>query len=209
MLTARLRHARKLPPKAHAISLNIPLIMLLVDELGYPRKHLSRDLVYGMGIVGGIETTNSLATMDIPDTTNLGRVENSLSERNRPILKALDMANNMPLKESDGASRSMNSTRGGSMDRYPCLSLVGITLPSPPAILYGGKHGKQEPKFRLIDDLTKSLVNGTVESSGTYFPKDLDSIVAIARVQASYGADQLRARSSDFPHAYKTIALRP
>ena len=53
LLTARLRHARELPPKAHGRSLNIHRIMLPVDELGYPGEQISRDLVYGMCIFGG------------------------------------------------------------------------------------------------------------------------------------------------------------
>ena len=71
------------------------------------------------------------------------------------------------------------------------------------------QHGQQEPKFRLIDDLTKSLVNGTVESSETYCPHVLDSLVALARVKGSYGSDQLRAWSVDLSNAYKTIAPLP
>ena len=97
LLKARLRLARELPPKAHSRSLNIPLIMLIVDAVGYPGKQQSRDLVYGIGIVGG-GATNSLDTRAIPDTTNLERVKNSLSARNRSILKALEMAKNLTLK---------------------------------------------------------------------------------------------------------------
>ena len=71
--------------------------MLIVDAVGYPGKQQSRDLVYGIGIVGG-GATNSLDTRAIPDTTNLERVKNSLSARNRSILKALEMAKNLTLK---------------------------------------------------------------------------------------------------------------
>ena len=57
--------------------------------------------------------------------------------------------------------------------------------------------------------MAKSLVNGTVESSETYCPQDIDSFVAHARLQVSYGEDRLRARDVDFSHAYKTIARYP
>ena len=98
LVTARLRLSRKLPPKAPARSLNIQLIILIMGELGYPDKQLSRDLVYGAGIVGGMETTNSLATRTIPAATKLGRVENILAPRHRSILKALANAKNLNLK---------------------------------------------------------------------------------------------------------------
>ena len=52
------------------------------------------------------------------------------------------------------------------------------------------------------------MVDGTVEDSETYFPHGLDSFVALARLQSSYGSHQLRDWPSDCPHAYKTIELR-
>ena len=76
-----------------------------------------------------------------------------------------------------------------------------------PRVCIAEKHGLQEPKYRLIDDLAKSLVNGPVESSETCCPQDIDSFVALSRLQTYYGPNQLRAMSVDFSHAYKTIAL--
>ena len=52
-------------------------------------------------------------------------------------------------------------------------------------------------------------MNGTVETTETYCPQDLDSFAALTRLQTMHGADQLRAWSLDFSHAYKTIALHP
>ena len=70
-------------------------------------------------------------------------------------------------------------------------------------------HGIQEPKFRLIDDITKSNVNKTVQMSETYFPQGLDSFIALTRLQHVNGADNLKQWSVDFSHAYKTIAMHP
>ena len=68
-------------------------------------------------------------------------------------------------------------------------------------------RGIQEPKFRLIDDLTKSNVNKTVGMSEIYCPPGLDSFVALTRLQHINNDGELKQRSVDFPHAYKTIAL--
>ena len=70
-------------------------------------------------------------------------------------------------------------------------------------------HGIQEPKFRLIDDLTKSNVNKTVQMSETYCPQGVDSFVALTRIQHVNGDVDLKQWSVDFPHSYKTIALTP
>ena len=67
------------------------------------------------------------------------------------------------------------------------------------------QHGLQQLIYRLIDDLAESLANGTVETTETYCPQDLDSFAA--RLQTMHGTHQLRAWSLDFSHAYKTISL--
>ena len=79
----------------------------------------------------------------------------------------------------------------------------------PPSFCTPEQHGLQQPKFRLIGDLSKSLVNSAIQSTETYCPQGIDSFVAMSRLQVSQGADQLRAWSLDFSHAYKTIALHP
>ena len=98
LLTARLRLTRKQRPKAHARSLNIPLILLLAREPNYAGKNLARDLVYGLGIVGKMEKTNSLALRDIPASINLERTKTTRPARNRPIAKAPTKARNQTLK---------------------------------------------------------------------------------------------------------------
>ena len=78
-----------------------------------------------------------------------------------------------------------------------------------PRFCISEQHGNQEPKFRLIEDLSKSLANDTVHSTETYRPDDLDSFAALARLQHSNWAINLKDWSVDSPRAYKTIALRP
>ena len=94
--TARLRPSRKLPPNAPSRSLNIPLIMLLTDRLDYTGEKFARDLVYGMGIVGRMGTTNFLASRYIPATTNMEQAKTTLPPRNRSAPKSLPMAKNHP-----------------------------------------------------------------------------------------------------------------
>ena len=70
-------------------------------------------------------------------------------------------------------------------------------------------RGVREPELRLIDDITKPNVNRTVQMTETYCPKGLDSFVALTRLRHVNGAGGLKQWSVDFPHAHKTIALRP
>ena len=84
----------------------------------------------------------------------------------------------------------------------------GHTVLSP-RLCIPEKHGLQQLKYRLIDDLTKSLVNGAVETTETYCPQELDSFVALSRLRTRHGSHQLRDWSLDFSRAYKTISLRP
>ena len=90
---------RKLNPKAPACSLNIPLIMMLTSELGYSDGKLPRDLVYGMGISGKIEATNSLAQRETQASTNMESTKHNLNERNRNIIEALSRTKGQTLKQ--------------------------------------------------------------------------------------------------------------
>ena len=74
------------------MALNMPLLMLLTKQLGYSDKALPRDLVYGMVIAGEIETTNSPAPRNAPETTRVGHMKSSLLIRNGSIIKALSKA---------------------------------------------------------------------------------------------------------------------
>ena len=76
-----------------------------------------------------------------------------------------------------------------------------------PRFCIAEQHGKQEPKYRVIDALTKSHVNLTVGASDTYCPQDLDTFMVLARLQHLYGARNLRIWSVDFSNEYKTIGL--
>ena len=111
-LPSRQRLVRKLESKAPARGLNIPLIVLLTQQLGYADKALPRDLVYGMGIVGEIETTNSIAPRNTPATTNLGHMECSLRIRNGSGIKSLSNARG-PILKNKRRGRSMGGFRKG------------------------------------------------------------------------------------------------
>ena len=79
----------------------------------------------------------------------------------------------------------------------------------PPRFCIREQRGLHQPKYRLIDDIAKSLLNGAVQTSEIYYPKDLDSPVALSRLRTIHGAHHLRAWSHDSSHAYKTLALHP
>ena len=76
-----------------------------------------------------------------------------------------------------------------------------------PRFCIAEQHGLQEPNYRAIDDLSRSHVNSTADSTDTYGPHDLDTLVANVRALAKLGATDFRAWSFDFSNAYKTIGL--
>ena len=66
--------------------------------------------------------------------------------------------------------------------------MTAITWSVPLVFCISEQHGPQQPKFRLIDDLSKSLANGALHPTETYCPHDLDSFVALSRLQILHGA---------------------
>ena len=111
--TARLRLTRVLLSKAPARSLNIPLIMLLVDRLGYPAKQLPRDLVYGMGMVGEMEMANSLATRTIPSAINFETLLSNLKDTNKTIPTNLKRSKDAEFTSKRLAFPSKNYAKAG------------------------------------------------------------------------------------------------
>ena len=77
-----------------------------------------------------------------------------------------------------------------------------------PRFCIAEQHGLQEPKYRVIEDLSRSFVNSTADTTDTYFPQSLGTLVAQVRTIAKLGASDFKAWSVDFPNAYKTIGLR-
>ena len=77
----------------------------------------------------------------------------------------------------------------------------------PPRLCISEQHGKQPAKYRIIDDLSRSLVNSTLEVPDAYCPESLDVSAAMARTFAEAGSTDLKARSVDFSNAYKAIGL--
>ena len=73
--------------------------MMLVRELEYPDTKLPRDLVYGMGISGKIESSNSLAQRNTPASTSMESIKNNLAANNRKIIETLTKAKDTTLKQ--------------------------------------------------------------------------------------------------------------
>ena len=76
-----------------------------------------------------------------------------------------------------------------------------------PRFCVAEQHGLQEPKYRVVDDLSRSYVDATADTTDTYCPQDLDTLVAQVRTLARLGASNFKAWSVDFSNDYKTIGL--
>ena len=183
--------------------------MLRSQKFGYPDKALPRDLAYGMGVAGAIETTNPLAPRIAPETTNLGRAKSSLRVRNGSIGNALLNARD-PILKNKRRRRSMEEFHKGWLSELnPVTNFDRRIDVLPPLFCTTEQRGLQEPKYRATDDLAKSLLGGEVKTTETYRPQDVDSFVALTRLQKSHVSHHLRAWSLDFSRAYKTIAHHP
>ena len=76
-----------------------------------------------------------------------------------------------------------------------------------PRFCIAEQHGAQFPKYRVIDDMSRSEASSTACTSDTYCPQDLYTLFH-ARALTKPGAENLRAWSVDFSNAYKTIGIR-
>ena len=208
-LPARQRLVRKHEPKAPARPIHIPLIILLTKQLGYSDKALPRDLVYGMGIAGEIENTNSLAPMNTPATTSMEHMESVLLIRNGSIIKSLSKAIGPILKKKRWGIPLEVFRNGWISELKPATNFDRRNAVLSPRLCIAAQHGLEEPKYLLIGDLAKSLVNGVAKTTEPYCPQYIDSFAAISLLRKSHGPNHLRAWSLVSPHAYKTISPRP
>ena len=74
-----------------------------------------------------------------------------------------------------------------------------------PRFCISEQHGKQQAKFRVVDDLSRSQANSTADTSDTYCPENMDVLVTQSRTFANLGRTDLKAWSVDFPNAYKLL----
>ena len=103
----------------------------------------------------------------------------------------------------------MGNSENGISDPPPVAGFDSAGVITSPRFCIGGDHGVQEPKFRLIGDLTNSNFDKTAQTSEPCCPRGIDSPVAITRLRHINGAADLRQLSVDFPNAYRAIALPP
>ena len=139
----------------------------------------------------------------------MASIKTDLRVRNDSIISDLSRGKDQTLLQKRWELSVEEFQKGWLSEPVPVTNDDRNHMALSPRFCLSEHHGLQQPKFRLIDDLSKSLVNKTVQSTETYCPQDLDLFAALSRLQVSYGAGQLRAWSLDFPHAYKTIALHP
>ena len=196
-----------LPVRTPERKLNIPLVMFLIKHLNYTDKQLPGDLVKGMAISGAIVHSPTLTKRETIPTTNMDRLKTNLVDRNRNILRHLTRTVKPILQHMCWEMSVLEYEKGWLSKPTPFTQHDRTFTILSPSFCIDEQHGNQEPKYRAIDDLTKSHVNLTVGASDTYFPHDLDTFMVLARLQRKYGSANLRMRSMDFLNAYKTIGL--
>ena len=139
----------------------------------------------------------------------MGRIKRKLSVRNSSVPIALSHAIDQVVNQK-WRGRSIEEFHKGWISEPNHVSdFDWRNSVLSPRFCIAGPRGLQQPEYRLIGDLAKSLVNGAVESTETCFPHELDSFAALTPWRESYASDHLRTRPIGFPRAYRTIAPHP
>ena len=121
-------------------------------------------------------------------------IPTSVSKVNDPLLKA---------KRWD---LSWEEHSKGWLSKPSPVSRADVNLAVlSPRFCIAEQHGLQQPKFRVIDDLSRFHVNSTADTTDTYCPENLDTLVTQARTLANLGRTDLKAWSVGFPNAYKKL----
>ena len=195
----RHRLSKSLPGSAHARNLYIPRIQRLVPFLNYTDVSLANDLYIGMPIAGVITRASAPLSEVTEVTANVHGVEssarltvtstaNSISKSTGARLKQKMIAGQMSTIEKRGPARLTTDDANSA-------------IPSP-MFRISEQRGLQEAKFRLINDFKRSNINKTVQATSTYLQQRIDPIVALTRVRSANGANDLKQRPIDPPHAY-------
>ena len=84
-------------------------------------------------------------------------MKSSLRIRNGPLTKSLSKASDPILKDKRWGLSMEEFRRGWLSGLKPVTNFDRFDDVLSPRFCISGKHGLQEPKYRLADDLTKSL----------------------------------------------------
>ena len=181
-----------LPLGSPARNLNIPLITALIRHIDYPGKNLARDLTKGMDITGEIPEPKALTKRIAAPTTDLTSIKIRLVARSRTILRHLGRQTDPILRNKCWEKSSIEHQKGWLSRPTPVTQNDRTNTIMSPRFCISEQHGTQEPKYRVIGDLSKSKINATVGASDTYCPQDLDTFMVLARLRRKYGASNLR-----------------
>ena len=168
-LRDRLRSS--LPLGSPARNLNIPLIMFLARHLDYPDSNLARDLTKGMDITGKIPESKALTKRIVAPTTDLAGIKLRLVTRNRTILRHLRRQTDPILRNKCWEMSVLEHQKGWLSRPTPVTQNDRTNTIMSPRFCISEQHGTQAPKYRVIDDLSKSKVNATVGTHDTYCPR--------------------------------------
>ena len=167
---ARQRLAATLPMKSPARNLHIPLIAFLVNKLGYDDKLLPVDLVKGMNITGEIPTSRVLAKRITPALKRLKTLRAGLRTRNKGIINSISKVKD-PILRGKCWELSREEHLDGRLSKPTPVTLNDRNeMVLSPRFCISEQHGGKHSKFRVVDDLSRSLVNSTSDTSDTYCP---------------------------------------
>ena len=128
--------------------------------MGLPGKSLQRDILYGVSIIGKIDTANPLALRNASDTTGMGHAKQNTRARNGPVAKSIPKAAD-PVARQGRWGLSVEDPRKGwasSLDHVAAFGRLDAAI--SPRFWIAMPDGITVPKYRLFDDSAKSLVNG-------------------------------------------------
>ena len=167
-----------------------------------------------MGLARGVKIAGAVANSYVPAartetcSKKPQHLRTWLGRRNRSIIRSITNVSNQTLGKKR-FEMSWKVHRKGWVSKHvpltrPCLSQTAMS----PRFCISEQHGLQEPKYRVVDGMSRACANSTADATDTYFPQDLETLVAQVRAIARLGASDCKARPVDFAYAYKTIGIR-
>ena len=206
----RKKWSENLPPGSPARALNLPLLHILVKRNGYVDSSIVDDMALGMPIAGEIGVTGALKPRERPAETTLEEWTRGVPERNKEVIDRVGRFRNSTMGPECWEKTRKEIDDGWLTHPVPLTPVIAESICLSPRFAIPEYRGAGQRKVRIIDDLRASGVNAVTSMRDTAVPDSLDCVLALEVYfrLASPGC-VLKAASTDFCHAYKTIGIAP
>ena len=185
-----------------------PKRLLLLNEImeaeGYPDPGVFEELSFGTELTGCVPQTGVFDPAFKPALLTTSELEEQASSSNQVIFRSVRSSGDYEVDETVFQKTLEERDSGWLRGPLPFSELVkGCVL--------SRRFGlKQTNKVRLIDDLSKSKINSTVQTPEAPRPHSTDVVAAmvLALLQGSSGSRVL-GKTFDLKSAYRQLGIHP